>query len=579
MKKLYTLLLTFFLSSLSFGQTIYSENMGTGTGTLAISATTFQNASPITYSGTADTRASLVSSGYTGASGGRNVFITNTAGKYFQVDNINTSAYLSTDIQMSFGYNTPSISNPQLVIEQSTNSGTTWTPITFTPSATGWSLITISGGQIPSSSSLSLRFTQPAATDQFRIDDLKLTNVSSSCALSLSAETTACVASTIALDNYTITIPFTGGGTASYTITTSGTVSGDNPSSVATGNIVITFVENSPYLATITGGTCNFTITGNSPECKTENALPYYEGFNYTVGNSLGSEQKWTNVNSGDNIVSATGNLSYTGLTTAGNSISFAADGIDCFSPITSTNSGTVYYSFLMNISSMAGVTDANGGYLAGFGETNTNLGATLWTKRVDDTNFNLGIEVRTANAANTTFTSTTYQTGQTYFVVVGYTFNPTTTSDDVVSLWINPVVNNPEPSATLTDTHAATDLLNVSRFFFRQDSATETPAVQIDELRIGTAWADVVPQVAGLADNNINGLTMYPNPLKGNTLFLTSTANAAMSVQIFDLLGKEVLKSNVMNNAVNVSSLNAGVYMVKVTEEGKTATRKLVIQ
>lgn len=579
MKKLYTLLLTFFLSSLSFGQTIYSENMGTGTGTLAISATTFQNASPITYSGTADTRASLVSSGYTGASGGRNVFITNTAGKYFQVDNINTSAYLSTDIQMSFGYNTPSISNPQLVIEQSTNSGTTWTPITFTPSATGWSLITISGGQIPSSSSLSLRFTQPAATDQFRIDDLKLTNVSSSCALSLSAETTACVASTIALDNYTITIPFTGGGTASYTITTSGTVSGDNPSSVATGNIVITFVENSPYLATITGGTCNFTITGNSPECKTENALPYYEGFNYTVGNSLGSEQKWTNVNSGDNIVSATGNLSYTGLTTAGNSISFAADGIDCFSPITSTNSGTVYYSFLMNISSMAGVTDANGGYLAGFGETNTNLGATLWTKRVDDTNFNLGIEVRTANAANTTFTSTTYQTGQTYFVVVGYTFNPTTTSDDVVSLWINPVVNNPEPSATLTDTHAATDLLNVSRFFFRQDSATETPAVQIDELRIGTAWADVVPQVAGLADNNINGLTMYPNPLKGNTLFLTSTANAAMSVQIFDLLGKEVLKSNVMNNTVNVSGLNAGVYLVKVTEEGKTATRKLVIQ
>lgn len=78
---------------------------------------------------------------------------------------------------------------------------------------------------------------------------------------------------------------------------------------------------------------------------------------------------------------------------------------------------------------------------------------------------------------------------------------------------------------------------------------------------------------------DNINGLTMYPNPLSGNTLYLTSNANAAMSVQIFDLLGKEVLKANVVNNAVNVSGLNAGVYMVKVTEEGKTATRKLVIQ
>ena len=71
----------------------------------------------------------------------------------------------------------------------------------------------------------------------------------------------------------------------------------------------------------------------------------------------------------------------------------------------------------------------------------------------------------------------------------------------------------------------------------------------------------------------------MYPNPLSGNTLYLTSTANAAMSVQIFDLLGKEVLKATVVNNAVNVSGLNAGVYMVKVTEEGKTATRKLVVK
>ncbi|CAM3781627.1 T9SS type A sorting domain-containing protein [Flavobacterium cucumis] len=78
---------------------------------------------------------------------------------------------------------------------------------------------------------------------------------------------------------------------------------------------------------------------------------------------------------------------------------------------------------------------------------------------------------------------------------------------------------------------------------------------------------------------NAIEGLTMYPNPLKGNTLYLTSTANAAMSVQIFDVLGKEVLKSNVMNNAVSVSGLNAGVYIVKITEEGKTASRKLVIQ
>lgn len=78
---------------------------------------------------------------------------------------------------------------------------------------------------------------------------------------------------------------------------------------------------------------------------------------------------------------------------------------------------------------------------------------------------------------------------------------------------------------------------------------------------------------------NAIDGLVMYPNPVSGNTLSFSSTANGEMFVQIFDILGKEVVKANVINNQVNVSGLNAGVYIVKVTEAGKTATRKLVVK
>jgi hypothetical protein len=581
MKKLYTLLFLV-VCSLSFGQTIYTENMGTGTGTLAITATPFQNATPIAYTGTADTRATSVSAGYSGASGERNVFITNTAGKYFQIDNINTSAYTSANIQMSFGYNTSSTSIAQLVIEQSVNSGTTWTPITFTPTATGWTLVTITGGQIPSSTTLSLRFSQPATpSGQFRIDDLKLSNVSASCTLALGATATACNASTLSLDTYSVTIPFTGAGNATYTITTAGTVSGDNPTTLASGNIVVTFTEGTAYAVNITGGTCNLDVNGNSPECKPVNALPYYEGFNYTAASSLGAQQTWTNVNSGDFILSTAGSLSYSGLTTSGNSVSYAADGIDCFSPMTTTNTGTMYYSFLLNVGSMTGVTNVDGGYIAGFGETTTALGATLWTKRVDDTNFNLGIEVRTAAAANTTYTTTTYATGQTYLVVVGYAFNATSTADDVVSLWVNPVVGATMPTATLTDAQlsTATDLLNISNFFLRQDSTTETPAVQIDELRIGTTWGDVVPQTAKVNQNDIAGLSIYPNPVSNGTLYINTDANDERNVAIFDVLGKQVLNVTTSASAINVANLNGGVYIVKVTENGKTATRKLVIK
>lgn len=78
---------------------------------------------------------------------------------------------------------------------------------------------------------------------------------------------------------------------------------------------------------------------------------------------------------------------------------------------------------------------------------------------------------------------------------------------------------------------------------------------------------------------DTIDGLTMYPNPLKGDTLFFTSTANVDKSVQIYDILGKEVLNSKVINNTLNVSGLSAGIYVVKITEEGKIATKKLVIE
>jgi hypothetical protein len=80
-------------------------------------------------------------------------------------------------------------------------------------------------------------------------------------------------------------------------------------------------------------------------------------------------------------------------------------------------------------------------------------------------------------------------------------------------------------------------------------------------------------------SDNNIAGLKLYPNPVSNGTLYIDTTANAEKTVAIFDILGKQVLNTTTNDNAVNVNALRAGVYLVKITEEGKTATRKLVIK
>jgi hypothetical protein len=87
------------------------------------------------------------------------------------------------------------------------------------------------------------------------------------------------------------------------------------------------------------------------------------------------------------------------------------------------------------------------------------------------------------------------------------------------------------------------------------------------------------VSETLGVKQNAIAGLKMYPNPVSNGTLYITSNSNEAKSVAVYDVLGKQVLNSKTSNNTVNVSELKGGSYIVKITEEGKTDTRKLIIQ
>ncbi|MCO6175015.1 T9SS type A sorting domain-containing protein [Flavobacterium sp. NRK F10] len=76
-----------------------------------------------------------------------------------------------------------------------------------------------------------------------------------------------------------------------------------------------------------------------------------------------------------------------------------------------------------------------------------------------------------------------------------------------------------------------------------------------------------------------VDGLTMYPNPVSGGTLYINTSANTSKQVQVYDVLGKQVINATVSNNTLNVANLNSGIYIVKITEEGKTATRKLIVR
>ncbi len=76
-----------------------------------------------------------------------------------------------------------------------------------------------------------------------------------------------------------------------------------------------------------------------------------------------------------------------------------------------------------------------------------------------------------------------------------------------------------------------------------------------------------------------IEGFSMYPNPTSLGYVMLSSKNKANMSVRVFDVLGKQVLNEKVNDNKLYVSSLNTGIYIMKVSQDNATITKKLVIQ
>lgn len=387
------------------------------------------------------------------------------------------------------------------------------------------------------------------------------------CALTLNTETVACDAITLGIDTYTATIPYTGGNTGTYNLSSNfGTVGGDNPSTTATGNITISGITEGVNVTLTVTGTCGFTKLVAAPVCKPVNPLPFSESFPYTIGNSLNGEQKWTAVNTGDNILIASGSMSYPGITATGNSITFVGQGAESRTLFTSTNTGYVYASFIVTASDLANVTtDLANTYFAVFTDaTGATTNARVWIRK-NGAQYQYGLG---SGSAPTDWDPILYNAGDVQYVVLSYDFTGNT-----LSLFINPTIGgSAAPTVAVTPTTA---YANFGGFLFRQDTNTTTPTMLVDELRI-----DVTPNFTlGTSSNEITGLQLYPNPVSNGTLFIETTANASKTVAVYDVLGKLVLNTTTSDSTVNVSALHTGIYIVNITEEGKTASRKLVIK
>ena len=300
------------------------------------------------------------------------------------------------------------------------------------------------------------------------------------------------------------------------------------------------------------------------------NAQVLVEDFNYTTGTAL-TANGFVAINAGGTntiLVTAPGlNPAGSPSSGVGNAITMTTSGEDItktFSP--AITSGDAYASFFVNFSSA----QAAGDYFFILNE-GTSFRPRIYVKS-SGAGFVFGISKSTSGIV---YESTVRSFSTIYLVVLKYTFNPVAT-DDVVSLYVNPVLGSPEPTATIaaTTNGGAADAVTLDRVALRQGSATAAPAQVIDGIRVGTTWASVTP-VSTPTTTSIN-----PTNANAGTPGLTLTVNGTNFINGSTVTWNGSNRTTAFVNSTQLTATitpadlsTAGTATIGVTTTGAAAT------
>ena len=88
-----------------------------------------------------------------------------------------------------------------------------------------------------------------------------------------------------------------------------------------------------------------------------------------------------------------------------------------------------------------------------------------------------------------------------------------------------------------------------------------------------------VIEGTLGVTNYNSLEMSLYPNPVDQNYVTIETPISGSKEIEVFDLLGKKVIDVNSSSNQLDISQLNSGVYMVRVTVGNQSSTTKLIVE
>ena len=272
-----------------------------------------------------------------------------------------------------------------------------------------------------------------------------------------------------------------------------------------------------------------------APEVQSSFAQIVYEPFAYPAGPldmrvNPGNGLPWdamADQTHADDMLVVGPNLSYPDLEpSTGGSVTFGGVGkSQRLSLGSSISSGTIYYSLLLNVTSLSGVMTSPT-FIAGFSNRigasdvpPTTVGTRLYVREGDESSpetprFEIGVSKNSNTVEDIEFDTLDYNLNTPLMIVGAYQINGSGLgTDDLATLYINPVglggATAPvAPSGDMRIVQAdqiGTDLFDfdtgkpaVAAFVLRQGNGVPgVPDVQVDELRVDTTWAQATQPAA----------------------------------------------------------------------------------
>jgi hypothetical protein len=286
--------------------------------------------------------------------------------------------------------------------------------------------------------------------------------------------------------------------------------------------------------------------------------LPIIEDFEYPDG-SLSSNPSWNSFSGtlGDLLVSSGQAVIQQGTTSSEDvNIAFGS------------RTGDVFYALDFTVTNPGGIiTGSDYEYFAVLKDDGYNYRARLdVAEAINGGDFTIGISTTGSTADAVWATDLSY--GTTYRATVRYN-----QESNISELWIDATASTDTSILGIDQADPGT---TVTQFALRQADSSMDESIIIDNLTVSQTFSET------LSSNTVSTMTdfnLYPNPAKSDFVNITSTGSETVQANVFDILGKQVLNAAVANGRLNISTLNTGVYIVKLTQGAATTTKKLIIQ